>query len=212
MSSDNVISAYTLETTARLTGLSETQLAYWDRVGFFRPSFGHENRRVRFSRVYSFQDVVSLQILKTLRIDLGVSLQHLKEVKEELADFGERKWSDTILYVIKKKVNFFDKDEGKIREAVGGQYAVEIPLEVVRANMREAVAQLQKRDTEQIGEFEKKRYLVHNKQVLAGTRIPVKAIVAYIEDGFSDAEILSEYPSLSAGDIAAVREHSEKAA
>ena len=39
--SDNVIAAFSEEHVSRLTGLSKTQLRYWDQTGFFTPSYSY---------------------------------------------------------------------------------------------------------------------------------------------------------------------------
>ena len=45
--------AFTSDTVSRFTDLSIRQLHYWDRTGFFVPSFADPNRRRPHSRVYS---------------------------------------------------------------------------------------------------------------------------------------------------------------
>lgn len=208
---NTVVSVFTQETVSRLTGLSERQLSAWDRTGFFSPSLAHENRRKLFSRVYSFQDILSLQVLKTLRIDLRVSLQHLRQVKEKLSLLGEGEWARTKLYVVKGKVVFHDKKVDAKRD-IEGQYIVDIPLEVVRKDMQKEVDKLKERPLEKIGQFEKKRYLVHNSEVIAGTRIRTSTIQEFILADYSDQSILEEFPSLTLKDIEAVRRKTDIAA
>jgi hypothetical protein len=60
---ENVIRAFTLESVERLTGVTQRQLKYWDDTDFFKPEYGYENRRIPYSRLYSFQDVVALHVL-----------------------------------------------------------------------------------------------------------------------------------------------------
>ena len=82
--SNVVVSAFTEDQVERLTGVTVHQLRRWDRKDFYHPEFADDNRRNPFSRIYSFQDVLSLQILGALQNDLGISLQHLRKVKESL--------------------------------------------------------------------------------------------------------------------------------
>jgi uncharacterized protein (DUF433 family) len=201
--SNVVISAFTQEQVGRLTGISVAQLSYWDRTRFFEPSFAAENRRSAYSRIYSFHDVVCLQVLKTLRNDLGVSLPHLREVKARLSHLGHDAWTETTLYVVKKRVVFDDPESGKPREVVSGQYVLEIPLKIVSENMQSAVKKLWRRDPRNIGKISQNRRIAHNSRVVAGTRIPVKSIKEFSDAGYSIAEIIAEYPSLTEGDIAA---------
>lgn len=209
----NVISAFTEDQAARLTGLTVHRLRHWDRTGFFIPSLAAQDRRVPFSRVYSFRDLVSLQILKALRIDLGCSLQHLRDVKEKLAHLGDDRWSHTTLHVLNKKVVFFDEERDEHREPVSGQIVLQIPLKVVRSDMRKAAKALGQRTDTEIGSIERHRNVNHNAAVIAGTRIPVAAIKRLAEDGYNVAQILEEYPSLTDKDvIAALRYDGKKSA
>ena len=81
---DNVVRAFTLENVERLTGVTQRQLKYWDDTDFFKPEHAYENRRSPYSRIYSFQDLVALRVLKQLRSESDISLQHLRKVGEEL--------------------------------------------------------------------------------------------------------------------------------
>jgi uncharacterized protein (DUF433 family) len=167
-----------------------------------------------YSRVYSFGDLLSLHILKVLRLDLGCSLQHLRQVKSKLAHMGEARWSRTTLYVLNRKVIFHDETKGEFREAISGQIVMQIiPLKAVRADMRAAVIDMNKRRGDELGRIEKKRNINHNAAVVAGTRISVGAIARLSEDGYSVAQIIAEYPSLTEADVsAALRYAKEKRA
>ena len=74
---NNAIAAFSEEHATRLTGVTKSQLRYWDRTNFFVPSYAEENRRVVFSRVYSFKDIlVSTSKCNTPdRIGLSLNLQ-----------------------------------------------------------------------------------------------------------------------------------------
>ena len=206
----NVVSAFTEEQAARLTGLTVHRLRHWDRTRFFVPCFAADNRRTPFSRVYSFRDLLSLQILKALRVDMGCSLQHLREVKQKLEHLGEDRWSKTTLYVLNKKVVFHDEETGELREPVSGQIVLQIPLRVVRANMQSAVEGLSKRGTDDFGQIVRARNVNHNAPVIAGTRIPVAAIRRLTEDGFGVEQILAQYPSLTSADVKAALRYSRE--
>ena len=201
---NEIIWAFTDEQAARLTGLSIQQLRNWDRSGFFEPSFAADNRRSPFSRVYSFADLLSLKILKRLRIDLKCSLQHLRQVKLELEALGEVDWHNKIMAVLQKKVVFYDDQSGDYFEPVSNQKVFKIPLHVVQSDMKAAVSDLWKRSPEDVGRFEKHRRIVHNSEVMGGTRIPVRSIIDFIDAGYSNSEIIEEFPTLR------VRTHNQK--
>jgi uncharacterized protein (DUF433 family) len=198
---DVVVVAFSDEQTARLTGLSIAQLQNWDRTGFFTPSMAAENRRVSYSRVYSFADLLSLQVLKRLRNDIGCSLQHLREVKVRLAELGETKWSETTLYVLGKRVVFHDDERDEYYEPVSNQKVMKIPLRIVKSNMRNAVQELWTREEDMYGQTSKKRGVVHNEIVFAGTRITVKSVMDFAQAGFTTEQIMREFPTLTRFDI-----------
>lgn len=209
---NSVISAFSEEQVAKLTGLTVHQLRHWDRTGFYSPAYADENRRAPFSRIYSFKDLVSLQILRALRNDLGCSLQHLREVKQKLEHLGDDKWSRTTLYVLRRKVVFHDSETGELREPVSGQAVFQLPLQVAKANMEGAVRNLRSRDRAKIGTIEQHRRVAHNAFVIGGTRIPVEAIKSFHRAGYTIEGILAEYPDITREDVEAAIAHREKGA
>jgi uncharacterized protein (DUF433 family) len=198
-----VVAAFDESQVEQLTGVTKRQLRYWDRDGFFVPSLAYEDRRRPHSRLYSFRDVVSLKVLNALRNDAMVPLQHLREVKDKLLHLGDDMWSKTTLYVLKKKVVFVNPETDAMEEVTTGQGILQIPLEVVAGDMRNAVRALQQRGTASIGKFEQKRGRVHNQLVISGTRIPVRSIKAFHDAGYSVEQIRREYPTLADEDIRA---------
>lgn len=202
---DIVISGFTVEQTSRLTGVSVNQLASWDRNGFYTPELAHEDRKVPFARLYSFRDLLNLQILDTLRNESKVPMPHLREVRENLNALGDDSWTGTTLYVLNRRVIFDHPDTGDREEVVTGQGVLGIPLKVVRANMKRKIEDARERKSGDIGAVEQRRNVVRNRPVFAGTRIPVDVVRAFIDAGASDSEILAEYPRLTIKDIGTVR-------
>lgn len=198
-----VIAAFSEEQVERLTGITKFQLRYWDRTKFFSPSYAEEDRRQSYSRVYSFRDVVCLNVLNTLRNNAKISLPHLREVKEKLAHLGDDMWAKTTLYVLNKKVVFDHPETKKREEVVSGQKILQIPLEVIKGQMADAIKVLWMRDKAKVGTVEKMRNVVRNQPVIGGTRIPVRAIKNFAEAGYSVKRIIAEYPSLTADDVKA---------
>lgn len=76
--------AFTADHVARLTGLSNRQLRYWDQTGFFAPTHLDEHHRRAFGRIYSFRDVVGLRAISILRKTHKIPLQELRRVGEWL--------------------------------------------------------------------------------------------------------------------------------
>ncbi len=208
----NVVAAFTEDQAERLTGISKRQLRYWDSTRFFVPALAYtEDRRAPYSRLYTFRDLVCLKIINALRNEASVSLQHLREVKEKLANLGDDLWAKTTLYVLNRRVIFYNPDTDVREEVVSGQAILAIPLRVVSGNMEEAVSKLRGRDASSVGKFERQKNIAHNELVIAGTRIPVRSIKAFAEAGYSVDQINREYPTLTEADIRAAIEYDEAA-
>jgi uncharacterized protein (DUF433 family) len=199
--SNNVVAAFTTDQASRLTGVSRRQLGMWDRSGFFSPSFAHAGVGA-FVRLYSFRDLLSLKVLNQLRNDTRVNMDHLKDVKRDLAHLGEDMWVKSTLYLIGKRV-VIQRDDDTRHEAGSGQEVLQIPLKVVVGGMRERIREFNKRDDEEIGRIERKRGVVHNQAVISGTRIPVSNIKEFVAAGYTVPQILKEYPTLSRKDVEA---------
>ncbi len=207
----SVVTAFTEEQAQRLTGLSQRQLRHWDRTGFFTPSLAYEDRSQPLSRLYTFRDLVSLKVLNALRNDSSVPLSHLREVKSKLAHLGEDIWAKTTLYVLNKRV-IVDNPETKAREeVVSGQGVLQIPLKVVTGDMKRAVEESRQRSPSKVGQVERARNVARNQPVVAGTRIPVRAIKAFSRAGYTVEQILEQYPTLSAADVQAAIDFVEAA-
>jgi DNA-binding transcriptional MerR regulator len=210
MEATGVVAAFSEEHVERLTGLTVRQLRYWDRTGFFEPTYASENRRVAYSRIYSFRDVVALRTLGALRNQFSVPLQHLRKVAQRLSLLTEALWIGTTLYVLNRKVVFHEPGSDKPREIVSGQYVIGIPLKAVVADTQRAMETLRARRSDQLGFVERSKYVSHNAWVVAGTRIPTGAIRRFKEAGYSVQQIIQEYPDLTERDIEAALVHEEK--
>ena len=200
----NVISAFSASQAERLSGLSESQLRDWDNDGFFAPAFAAENRRSPYSRIYSFDDIVSLRTLAILRQKYKIPLQSLKKTAKKLEQHSGRPWSELTLYVLNKEVHFRHPETGQVEGAISGQIAVPIPLGSIADDLRTKIARVQERGSGDVGDVEINRYVAHNQQVVAGTRIPVETILTYWRAGYSSKDIIKEYPTLKKQDIDAV--------
>jgi uncharacterized protein (DUF433 family) len=202
----NVVAAFTEEQANRLSGVSVNQLRYWDRTGFFLPSLAYNDRRVPYSRLYSFRDVACLKIINELRNRVRCTLPHLREVKEKLAHLGDDLWAKTTLYVVNRRVVFFNPDTDKKEDVLSGQIILDIPLRVVSGDLDKAVKMLRQRDASSVGKTERSKSIAGNQEVIAGTRIPVRSVKAFADAGYSVNDIKKEYPTLTEQDIrAAIR-------
>jgi DNA-binding transcriptional MerR regulator/uncharacterized protein (DUF433 family) len=206
----SIITAFSEDQVERLTGLSKAQLRYWDRTEFFAPKFAEEDRHRAYSRLYSFKDVVALRTISVLRNQHNVPLQHLRKVAEKLSHLKDDLWTRTKLYVLGRKVIFHEPGTGRPREIVSGQYVIGVLLKTIVADAKKDVEKMHRRDPSKVGRIERSRFVNHNSWVVGGTRIPTAAIRRFKEAGYTNAQILKEYPDLKPRDIAAALLHEEQ--
>lgn len=74
-------------TVCKIVGITYRQLDYWARTGLVTPSVRSASGSGT-QRLYSFDDVVQLRVVKRL-LDTGVSLQRVRTAVEELTARGQ---------------------------------------------------------------------------------------------------------------------------
>ena len=202
-----ILSAFSVDHAERITGLSKSRLTRWDSLGFFSPEYvGEGDRGNPYSRVYSYIDLVGLRTLKILADEYRVPLSELRKAAKELEKRSDWPWSEIPLGVLKKKV-VFDLDNIP-RNVTDGQYAFKhIPLGPIAKQVEQKASKLANRTSSQVGQIERHKFIVHNADVIAGTRIPIAAVASFIEAGYNTGDIIKEYPTLKVADIKAVKRH-----
>jgi DNA-binding transcriptional MerR regulator len=73
---------YRVPDVCRIVGISYRQLDYWARTDLATPSI-RDAKGSGTQRLYSFQDLVTLKVIKNL-LDTGVSLQRVRKAVEHL--------------------------------------------------------------------------------------------------------------------------------
>lgn len=201
--------AFTSDHVARLTGLSHRQVRYWDQTEFFAPTLLADHSRRSFGRVYSFRDVVGLRTISVLRNQHRVPLQELRRVGAWLQEEEkhETPWASLRFGLAGRKVVFINPKTGLPTEPrTGAQTVLSIAVDVFASEMLTAAEKLRHRATDQFGEITRNRYVVHNAHVVAGTRIPTRAVWNFHKAGYSVTKIIREYPRLTKEDIRAAIE------
>jgi DNA-binding transcriptional MerR regulator len=86
---------YSSSEVCNIIGLTYKQLDYYDRTNFIKPSAygagGYGSRRM-----YSFNDLIKLKIIKRL-LEAGISLQKLRKTKKYLDEYHNDSNSDSFL-------------------------------------------------------------------------------------------------------------------
>jgi uncharacterized protein (DUF433 family) len=202
----SLLSAFSLPTVAKITGLSEERLRLWDIERFFIPSLADPNRRRPFGRVYSFRDVVALQTIKRL-LDEGIPIRQLKKLSRFLATLPEASWAETTFYVVDQKL-WFTHNDAMLAARPAGQMVMEeirpIRLAPIVADVERRIVEIGHRAEDQIGHFEANRHVMNGDLVFAGTRTPAAVVYELVQLGMADDEILREFPRLTPEDIRAV--------
>lgn len=205
-----VVSAFTEEQAERLTGVTKRQMRYWSSQGFFVPSVDLASAGIK-TRLYGFRDLVCLKVLNALRNEAKVPLGELKRVKLRLAHLGDDVWAKTTLYVLGKRVVFDDGPAGVREEVTSGQRVLQIPLRVLIGDIDRGISALRGRSEETYGRIERKRHVAQNQAVIAGTRIPVRAIKEFHAAGYTPQQIREQYPTLALRDVMAAIAYDEVA-
>lgn len=200
----DLLVAFTAEQVRRLTDLSEHQLRYWDKAGFFSPSYLlSEHSRRPYSRIYLFRDVVGLRAISILRNQHKIPLQELRRVGRWLKKHYPEPWSILRFFVVGKQVYFEDPEtELRLRPGEPAQAILPIDLAPIANETRVRALQFRERRPDQIGQITRHRYVESNAWVLAGTRVPTKAVWSFHTAGYDLATILAAYPSLTPADVA----------
>ncbi|MFZ5851976.1 MAG: DUF433 domain-containing protein [Actinomycetota bacterium] len=203
---DDDLLAATPERAAEIAGVTLRQVDYWDRTGLVSPSVRREISPRNVVRLYGFADLVELYSVGQL-LRQNITLQHVRSAVEHLRAEGIRNPLREVVFATHGREIYFQRPDGSW---AGGHLPDQIvirqflPLEEIRAAVRQrARSQRSRRD---VGRIVRKRRVHGSQPVLAGTRVPVEAVAAYLERGYDDARILRAYPLLEPADIEAVRE------
>jgi len=86
---------YRVPEVCRIVGISYRQLDYWARTGLVRPSL-RDAHGSGTQRLYSFQDLATLKIIKKL-LDTGVSLQQIRRAIGTLRELKEPPLGTTLV-------------------------------------------------------------------------------------------------------------------
>ena len=187
--------------TTGLTALSARRLQYWDETDFIRPSVAARQGR-GWPRLYSFRDLVQLRVAAQLRNRLSLqALRRLKAVLDADAPFATIRFAllpdDEVVYL---------GPEGHYEAARRpGQIVLEfdVPLLEILSTLEQDLERLRARTG--AGRLEKRRGVLGSQPVFAGTRIRPETVSRALGAGWSDRQILDEYPDLRQADIELAR-------
>jgi DNA-binding transcriptional MerR regulator len=144
------VEAFTSHQASRLTGCTPRQLRYWDQIALVRPSVQRTGGRSGVPRLYSFRDLVSLRVVKSL-LDGGMSLQRVRRAFEYLRRNAELDGhlSEVKLITDGKSIFKVARKRGEIVDALRqGQMAFFVAIDEIARNVDADVATF-RRDRDQ---------------------------------------------------------------
>lgn len=199
------LEAFSIDHAAAVTNLTRTRLIRWDRLGFFSPEYlDEEDRGNPYSRIYSYEDLVGLRMLRSLMVDYHVPLSEIKAAYPAMTAQWTKPWTEIEIGVLKRKI--VTDIKGQPRNITDGQLALKcVPLPSIAEEVRRETDKLRGRKKSDMGKFEHHKFVARNAIVFKGTRIPVGIVEDFIEAGYSDEAIVAEYPSLTVKDVQAAR-------
>lgn len=197
---DEVIGA-TASTAARVIGVAEHRLRRWNTIGLVLPSISECGPRRYWT--YALDDLVQGRVVRALE-DRGQDVRVIRRVVEAVRSTDHPRPLAQLLWAVAGRDVFVGFPDG---QWVGGRRPTQgvvpdvLDLEQIRVEARAAL----KRPGDVAGQTEQKRGRLGSKEVFAGTRVPVAAVVLYLDRGLSDTDILEAFPDLTINDIDAVR-------
>src|SRR6266487_3479616 len=128
---------YRVPDVCKLVGISYRQLDYWARTGLLTPSV-REAGGSGTQRLYSFQDLVKLRVVKQL-LDTGVSLQKIRQAVEFLQQTMNRQTTGTTLMSDGTHIYAADSPEEIVDLLQRGQGVFAIALDRVMEDLQGSV-------------------------------------------------------------------------
>ena len=142
--------AFTSKQACYLSGCTSHQLRYWDKVGLVSPTIQSSKGKPGVPKLYSFRDIVSLRVIKTL-LDNGMSIQRVRRAWKYLTKNGNLDDQlSNIRLVSDGKTIYTVEDEVVFDALKSGQLAFFDTIDNVTKEVREDVSKF---------ELDKERFL-----------------------------------------------------
>tara|TARA_B100000029_G_scaffold170584_1_gene166845 strand:+ start:237 stop:695 length:459 start_codon:yes stop_codon:yes gene_type:complete len=133
-----------------LSDCTSHQLRYWDKVGLVSPSVQSSNGKPGIPKLYSFRDVVSLRVIKTL-LDNGMSIQRVRRAWDYLKRNGELGAHLSNIRLVTEGTSIYSVENDQVFDALKmGQLAFFDTIDQVTRTVEEDVTKF---------ELDKKKFL-----------------------------------------------------
>jgi DNA-binding transcriptional MerR regulator len=125
----------------RLTDVSYRNLDYWARTGLVRSSIRQAAGKGT-RRVYAFEDLVALRVVRSLR-DVGVPLQSIRRAVQYLQAHANKPLGALALIADGKRVLALTDDPDRMIDATAeGQVVIKIDVAPIRRRLEAGVTEL----------------------------------------------------------------------
>ena len=142
--------AFTSKQACYLSGCTSHQLRYWDKVKLVSPSIQSSFGRPGVPKLYSFRDIVSLKVIKTL-LDNGMSIQRVRRAWRYLTRNGDLQDQLSKTKLISDGETIYSVEENEVFDALKkGQLAFFETIDFVAKEVEEDISKF---------ELDKERFL-----------------------------------------------------
>ena len=142
--------AFTSKQARYLTGCTSHQLRYWDKVKLVSPSIQSSNGKPGVPKLYSFRDIVSLRVVKTL-LDNGMSIQRVRRAWKYLSKNGNLISELSEIKLVSDGETIYSVEEDQVFDALkSGQLAFFETIDDIAKEVKEDVSKF---------ELDKERFL-----------------------------------------------------
>ena len=142
--------AVTSKQASYLTGCTSHQLRYWDKVKLVSPSIQSSNGKPGVPKLYSFRDIVSLRVVKTL-LDNGMSIQRVRRAWKYLSKNGNLISELSEIKLVSDGETIYSVEEDQVFDALkSGQLAFFETIDDIAKEVKEDVSKF---------ELDKERFL-----------------------------------------------------
>ena len=142
--------AFTSKQACYLSGCTSHQLRYWDKVKLVSPSIQSSNGKPGVPKLYSFRDIVSLRVVKTL-LDNGMSIQRVRRAWKYLSKNGNLISELSEVKLVSDGETIYSVQEEQVFDALkSGQLAFFETIDDIAKEVKEDVSKF---------ELDKERFL-----------------------------------------------------
>lgn len=187
-----------LRTAGKVIGVTERRLQLWAERGLVKPT---SQRRVGRRRAweYSLEDLVQGRIVHDLEAR-GVHIRHIAGIVAAVRSDEHPQPLASLRWGVSAGEVFVQFPDGRWyggKQPNQSVLAETLNLDKIRADARQRLS----RPVELGGQIERRRGTHGNREVFAGSRVPVETVQRYIEAGRSSEQILASFPVLYPADI-----------